>query len=142
MPEVPRVTPNLLLELIGLVGGKKSALLIPADSSEPVTETEFDPDKLWQYDIAIYDRDKVFLTKKSAELNYDFPNSLATDYVKQRSDAAKDNPDSRLAPPKELYGPVYVLGYDRVLEIVTGLEGQLAELKRNLEWMAPFRKFD
>ena len=39
------------------------------------------------------------------------PNSLATDYVKHHSDAAKD-PDSRLDPPKDLYGDVYVVPYD------------------------------
>jgi hypothetical protein len=50
--------------------------------------------------------------------------------------------DSRLAPPKELYGDVYVLGYDRVLEIIIGLEGQLDQLKGSLEWMAPFRRSD
>jgi hypothetical protein len=136
--ELPRLTPDLLLELIGLVGGKKPALLIPADSSEPVTETEFDPDKLWQYNIAIYDRDKVFLTKKNAERDYEFPNSLASQYVLERSDAAKD-PDSRMPPPEKLYGPVYVLGYDRLFEIITGLEGQLDQLKRSLKSMAPFR---
>ena len=65
VPALPRLTPDLLLELIGLVGGKKPALLIPADSSEPLTETEFDQDKLWQYDIATYDRDKVVLTKRT-----------------------------------------------------------------------------
>jgi hypothetical protein len=140
-PEVPRLTPELLLELIGLVGGKKPALLIPADSSEPVTETEFDQDKLWQYDIAIYDRDKVFLTKKTAELDYDFPNPLASKYVLERSDAAKDL-DSRLDSPKKLYGDVYVLGYERVLEIITGLEGQLTELKHSLEWIDPSRGSD
>jgi hypothetical protein len=87
------------------------------------------------------DRDKVFVTKKNAQLDYEVPNSLASKYVLERSDAAKGL-DSRLAPPKELYGGVYVLGYDRVLEIITGLEGQLDQLKGSLEWMAPFRRSD
>jgi len=140
-PEVPRVTSELLLELIGLVGGKKPALLIPADSSEPVTETEFNQDTLWQYNIARYDRDKVFLTKKTAQRDYEFPNSLASKYVLERSDAAKD-PNSGMPSPEKLYGDVYVLSYDRVLEIITGLEGQLAELKDSLKSIAPLRKFD
>jgi hypothetical protein len=136
--EVPRLTPDLLLELIGLVGGKKPALLIPADSSEPVTETEFNQDTLWQYNIAIYDRDKVFLTKKTAQRDYEFPNSLASKYVLERSDAAKD-PNTGMPSPEKLYGDVYVLSYDRVLEIITGLEGQLTELKDSLKSIAPFR---
>jgi hypothetical protein len=142
-PEVPRLTTDLLLDLIAVLGGKKPALLIPTNTSEPVTETEFDQDKLWQYDIAIYDRDKVFLTKKNAERDQTIPipNSLASKYVLERSDAAK-HLDNRLTPPKQLHGDVIVLGYDRVFKMITGLEGQLDQLKHRLEWMAPFRGSD
>jgi hypothetical protein len=131
------------LELIGLVGTEMPAVLIPASTSRPITQIEFDQDKLWQYDVARYDLSSVVLTKKHAERDQAIPvpNSLATDYVKNHSDAAKET-DSRLDSPKELYGDVIVLGYEPVLEMIRGLTEELNELKRTLERIDPFRGFE
>jgi hypothetical protein len=137
---VPRLTPEFI-ELIGLVGTKVSALLIPANSSLPPTEVKFDQDRLCQYEVAGYDRDKVFLVEKNAERDYSMSNWLASEYVLHHSDAAKD-PDSRMPSPAKLYGPVYVLGYDRLFEMITSLEEQLTELKHSLEWIDPSRGSD
>jgi hypothetical protein len=96
------------------------AFRIPADSSQPVEEIEFDRDKLWLYEIARYDRDKIFLTEKSADLDHVLRNQRASECVRHHSDAAKDS-DNRLGSPTNLYGDVVVLGYDKFLEMRTGL---------------------
>lgn len=131
------------LNLIGLVGTKVPALLIPADSSRPVTRVEFDQDKLLRYKAVRYDENRVFLTKKNAERDQAIPvpNSRASDYVKNHSDAAK-YPDSRLPPPEDLYDDVYVVARDPLLDMITDLTKQLTDLKRTLEWMDPLSKSD
>ena len=56
-------------------------------------------------------------------------NSLASKYVRRHS-----------APQRNLYGDVIVVGYDRLLNELTGLtEYRSNELKRTLEWIAPLR---
>jgi hypothetical protein len=78
------------VDLIGLVGSTEvPALLIPADSSRPVTKTEFDLDKLWKYDAVGYDKNRLFLTEENAYLDH-LTNPRATDWVEHHSDAAKD----------------------------------------------------
>jgi hypothetical protein len=127
-------------DLKALVDGKVRALLIPASSSRPITKTDFDLDKLSQYKVARHDTRLVFLTKKNAKRDELWkPNSLASEYVRNHSDAAKD-PDSRLDPPEDLYGDVIVVGYDWLSEMITDLTKQLTELKQTLEWMAPFQR--
>lgn len=126
------------VDLIGLIGSKEvPALLIPSDDRRPVTKTEFDLDKLWRYDAVGYDKNRVFLTKKHAYLDHR-KNSLATDWVQHHSDAAKD-PDSDLPSPEKLYGPVYVVAIDPVMEWITRSTTQLDKLKRALGWIAPLR---
>jgi hypothetical protein len=138
---VPRLTPDVL-ELIGLVGTEEvPAVLIPADSSSPITKIKFDKYRLGQYDVARYDLNRVVLTKKNAELDETWPNPLATDYVKNHSDAAK-HPDSRLDSPKKVYDDAIVLGYDPLFEMLTGLTDELNELRQTLERIAPFRGFE
>jgi len=96
------------VELTGLVGSTEvPALLIPSDDSRPVTKTEFDLDKIWQYEAVGYDKNRVFLTEKNADLDH-LTNPLATRYVQHHSDAAK-NPDSHLPSLEKLYGDVYVV---------------------------------
>lgn len=129
-------------DLKALVDGKVRALLIPASSSRPITKTDFDLDKLSQYKVARHDTRLVFLTKKNAKRDELWkPNSLASEYVRNHSDAAKD-PDSRLPIPAKLYGDVIVLSRDWVLEWITDSTKQLNELKRALEWRHPFTRSD
>jgi hypothetical protein len=128
--------------LIGLVGSPEvPSLLIPADSSLPVTKTEFDLDKIWRYEAVGYDKNRVFLTEKHADLDHFTSNALATDWVQNHSDAAK-NPDSRLPSPEKLYGPVYVIARDPLMEWITRSTRQLDKLKHALAWIAPFRATD
>ena len=126
--------------LKGLVGTKVPALLIPADDSRPVTTIEFDRDKIWRYDAVGYDENRVFLTEKNADLDHR-SNSLATDWVQHHSDAAKD-PGSHLPSPEKLYGPVYVVARDAIMEWITQSTTQLNKLKHALEWIDPFRRSD
>jgi hypothetical protein len=102
-----------------------------------MTDTEFDLDKIRKYDAVSYDRGRVFLTEKHADLDHGW-NPHATEYVKQYSDAAKD-PDSQLPIPNKLYGDVIVVSRDWVLEWITDSTRQLTELQKALEWMHPFR---
>src|SRR4029453_11448466 len=78
-------------DLKALVDGKVRALLIPASSSRPITKADFDLDKLSQYKVARHDTRLVFLTKKNAKRDELWkPNSLASEYVRNHSDVAKD----------------------------------------------------
>ena len=58
------------------------------------------------------------------------------------SGAGRAVPVGRMFSPDELYGDVYVLGYDRLFEMITSLEEQLTKLKHTLEWIDPFRGSD
>jgi hypothetical protein len=73
------------------------ALLIPANSSKPVTEIDFDQDKSWRYVITGYDpglsslaTDVAFLAKRNAPRDYLVKNSRASEYLR---DAATDQTD-------------------------------------------------
>src|SRR5215211_3839673 len=125
--------------LTWLVGSKVPALRIPANRSRPIEDCKFDGDQHWRYKAVRYDRDKVYLTKKNAEVDEILPNSLATNYVRDHSDAAK-NPASRPATRKKLADDVIVVGYDKLLEKPIGLtKYQSTELRRTLKWIDPLR---
>jgi hypothetical protein len=123
-------------ELKGLVDTKVPALLIPADSTRNVREIEFDLDRLWRFKVVRYDRGRVFLTKENAKRDELKSNSLASEWVQLYSDAAKD-PDSRLATPEKLYGDVYVLPYEPLLEMITDQTTQLTKLKTPSSGLPP-----
>jgi hypothetical protein len=98
------------------------ALLIPANSSEPVTKIDFDRDESWRYILTRYnDPDEppyvltevAFLTTENAQRDYLLRNSRASEYLKNHSDGF----DS----PEDLYGDVVVVGYDSTLEKLTHL---------------------
>jgi hypothetical protein len=98
------------------------ALVIPANSSEPVTEIEFYQDESWRYvltryndpDEPAYDLTEVaFFTKENAQRDYLLRNSRASEYLKNHSEGF-DSAES-------LYGDVVVVGYDDVLEQPTDL---------------------
>jgi hypothetical protein len=98
------------------------AILIPANSSDPVKQINFDHDKSWRYvvtryndpDAPAYDLTEVaFLTKENAARDEVFRNSRASEYLRNHSYASES--------PKDLYGDVVVLGYDDLLERPTDL---------------------
>jgi hypothetical protein len=107
------------------------ALLIPADSSRPVTEIEFDRDKLWRYVVTRCDpplppwlaNQVAVLTKDNAQGDYLLRNSRASQYV-QDNLAAKDRTDG-LDVPEELCGDVIVLSWDTAFETVTDVQERL-----------------
>ena len=89
------------------------AFVIPANSSEPVREIDFDRDKSWRYFVTRYNdphehpwnfTEVAFLTKENAPRDYLLRNSRANEYLKNHS----DDRDS----PENLYGDVVVVGYD------------------------------
>jgi hypothetical protein len=126
--------------LIGLVGSTEvPAVLIPLGNGR-ITRTEFDLDRLRKYKAVGYDENRVFLTEKHADLDHG-KNSLATDWVQNYSDAAKD-PDGHLPSPEKLYGPVYVVARDPVMKSITKSMKQLKKLKHALEWKYPLRRTD
>jgi hypothetical protein len=95
------------------------AILIPANSSDPVKEIDFDPDKSWRYVVTRYDpgtpllaTDVAFLTKESAQRDYLIRNWRASEFVRNEFQAVNDQTDG-LDPPEDLYGDVIVLGYDK-----------------------------
>jgi hypothetical protein len=104
-------------------------LLIPAVSSRRVTKTEFDLDKIWRYEAMGYDKNGVFFTETHAYLDH-LTNSLATDWVQNHSDAAK-NPDSRLPSPEKLYGASFSC---RAVSF-----GPRFQRQSVLGWIDPFR---
>jgi hypothetical protein len=112
------------VKLTGLIGKKVSALRIPAGRLDPVTKLKFDGDDLLrhEYKAIRFDRDKAFLIKTNAKRDYPTRNSLASDYVQQKSDAAK-NPSSREASQQDLHGDVIVVGYSRTMQEPIGLTG-------------------
>jgi hypothetical protein len=119
------------VKLTGLVGKKVSALRIPASSSDPVTKFKFDGDDLLrhEYKAVRFDRNRVFLIKKNARVDYITSNSLASDYVRHESDAAKD-PSSRQASQQNLI----VVGYSWALQEPEGLtKNQLTGLVERLK---------
>jgi hypothetical protein len=121
------------VDLEGLAGKKVPALRISADGSR-IEEIMFDGNEHWHYEAVRSDRKKAILTKKHTEL--DIKNSLANNYLRGHSDAAK-NPDSRAAL-EDLHGEVIVLGYDPVLGKPTGLtELQWTDLAATLEVIDP-----
>jgi hypothetical protein len=98
------------------------AFVIPANSSRPVRETDFDRDASWRYVVTEYnDPDEppyiftevAFLTKENARRDYQLRNSRASEYLKNHSDD--------LNSPENLYGDVVVLGYDNAFEKLTDL---------------------
>jgi hypothetical protein len=115
------------------------ALLIPSGTG-PITETKFNLAKLRKYEAVRYDENRIFLTEKHADLDHT-KNSLATDWVQNYSDAAKD-PDSGLPPSEKLHGPVYVVARDPITKRITKSTKQLKKLKHALEWKYPFRRTD
>jgi hypothetical protein len=98
------------------------AFVIPANSSEPVREVDFDQDDSWRYVRTRYnDPDEhpwifsevAFLTKENAPRDNVLRNSRASEYLKNHSHPF----DS----PENLYGDVFVLGYDTAFEKLTDL---------------------
>jgi hypothetical protein len=125
------------VKLTGLVGKKVSALRIPASSLDPVTKFKFDGDDLLrhEYKAMRFDSNRVFLIKKNARVDYIKRNSLASDYVRQESDAAKD-PGSRQASQQDLHGDVIVVGYSWAMQEPEGLtKDQLTGLVERLKVM-------
>jgi len=100
-----------LLEVEPITRRHKPESGAESDSADHLTRLlawkEFDLDKIWQYEAVGYDKNRVFLTEKNADLDH-LTNPLATRYVQHHSDAAK-NPDSHLPSPEKLYGDVYVV---------------------------------
>jgi hypothetical protein len=102
------------------------AFLIPANSSEPVRKIDFDHDESWRYVVTRYRPDDLpwlrgqvaLLTKENAPGDYLLRNSRASEYI-QDNLAAEDRSDDPDDHPKNLYGDVIVLGYDRALEKLT-----------------------
>jgi hypothetical protein len=95
------------------------AILIPANSSDPVRKIDFDPDKSWRYVVTRYDpglpwlaTEVAFLTKENAPRDYSMRNSRAIEFVRNEFDAANDQTYG-LGSPEDLYGDVVVLGYDK-----------------------------
>jgi hypothetical protein len=118
-----------------------TALRIPVGDFDRITRTKFDLDNIWKYEAVRYDKNRVFLTEKYADLEHLTSNSRASDWVLNHSDAAKD-PDGRMASPKRLYGPVIVVSYDWILEWITNSTRQINELKRALHWIDPLGPTD
>jgi hypothetical protein len=116
-----------------LAGKKVRALRISADGSR-IREFTFDGNEHWRYTAVRSDEYRAILTEKHTGL--DIRNPLASGYLRDHSDAAKD-PRSR-ASLKDLHGEVIVLGYDRFWEKPTQLsEFQVSELAKTLKWMDP-----
>jgi hypothetical protein len=119
------------------------ALLISANSSDPVKEINFNEDELWKWEVARRHGEDVLLTKRNAERDYLLRNSLATRLdshlasLPVKADAERD-PTSTSDFPKELCGDVIVAYYDRALDKVSGLtEHQLTSLTRSIHLIAP-----
>ena len=122
------------VDLGGLAGRKLPALRISADGSR-IEQFTFNGNEHWRYEALRSDRNRAILMKKDAVL--DIENSLASDYLRNHSDAAKES-DSLRRSLKPLRGDVIVLGYDRLWDKPTGLtEFQVTELAETLEWIDP-----
>jgi hypothetical protein len=92
-------------------------LRIPASSSGPATETDFDKDQLWRYEVVRRVGSKVFIAERCAEDDYLSSNSVANQLADNLASGVAGPPvsDRTKSPdPKKLYGPVMVAYYDRL----------------------------
>jgi hypothetical protein len=126
--------------LKALVGSTEVPALVIPTGNGAVAETRFNLAKLRKYKAVRYDDNRIFLTEKHADLDRE-KNELATDWVQNYSDAAKD-PNIDLPRSEMLRGPVYVVAVDPIMKRITKSTKQLKKLKRALQWKYPLRRTD
>jgi len=127
------------------------AFLIPANSSEPVREIDFDHDRSWRYVITRYNDPDVppwfanelaLLTKENAPRDYLLRNSRASEYIKNHLSPCgrADGLDAH----ENLYGDVVVLGWDTELEWLTDIPNYIVteDLEHPLKQIMGIRQHD